>query len=463
MALSNQPLLTKVEVYGLFGHFDHQISFPPDWDFVIIHGVNGVGKTMVLDLIKCLTTGDIYRLAQIPFHAATLTFEDKTKLEVERVRTEEPVRSRDADREGNLGLRLEFSLSEPGKRAHKGVVDNTIFEPRTREMLEQLTPLWATDPDAFMDPTRGDRISTQEALERYRHMLPARLREQAEVTRALPAAISKYWQSANVYLIETQRLLSSDQSPAEPRRARAERPPERMPTVMRFSQDVASRIQKALSELGQRSQELDRTFPSRLVKPATRGGTPDESDVRRRYNDQLKLRRRLTTISVLDAFGADLPLPREQLDPVVLRVMTEFLTDSEEKFKVVEPLLDRLELLTRVLNKKFQYKRVTVDRRRGFVVLTQDDHTLSPDQLSSGEQHELVLLYDLLFGAKDEALVLIDEPEISLHVNWQKTFLSDLREVSALARHRFLVATHSPNIIGRFSDRMVRLEGGERR
>ena len=35
-------------------------------------------------------------------------------------------------------------------------------------------------------------------------------------------------------------------------------------------------------------------------------------------------------------------------------------------------------------------------------------------RLSSGEQHELVLAYDLLFKVKEKSLVLIDEPELSL-------------------------------------------------
>jgi predicted ATPase len=463
MADTAKPALIEVTVEGLFGLFDHRITFPPDWDFVIIHGVNGVGKTKVLDLIKSAMVGSRARLARIPFHYASLTFSDGSKIEITRTGPSNQSSNPNVPDAPLEKAQLQFSLTRPGRSTSSVKIPPHVvrLDPRTRDQLERFTPLVPIDEDLFLDSSSGETLSVSEALEQYGQAVPIPRRAKSEVDPEVPEAIRTVWQSSNVHLIETQRLLRPEATGGV-RRARGERPAERTSTVMRFSANAAERVQLALSELGQRSQELDRTFPSRLVRPPSRRAkAPKEEDVRRRYNEQLKLRRRLTQISVLDAFGADLELPQETLDTVVLRVMTEFLNDSEEKFKVVEPLLDRLELLTNILNAKFQYKKLTIDRRRGFVIEIQDGADLRPDQLSSGEQHELVLFYDLLFEANDQALVLIDEPEISLHVNWQKRFLSDLREVSALTEHRFIVATHSPTIVGKFSDRMVQLEGSE--
>ena len=72
---------------------------------------------------------------------------------------------------------------------------------------------------------------------------------------------------------------------------------------------------------------------------------------------------------------------------------------------------------------------------------------LAPEDLSSGEQHELVLLYELLFRLEPNALVLLDEPEISLHVAWQERVLSDLKKIVELSGVDIVVATHSPEII----------------
>ncbi|MCB0909950.1 MAG: AAA family ATPase, partial [Nocardioidaceae bacterium] len=51
-------------------------------------------------------------------------------------------------------------------------------------------------------------------------------------------------------------------------------------------------------------------------------------------------------------------------------------------------------------------------------------------------------------------LVLIDEPEISLHVAWQRQFLNDLQRIAQLGEMRFIVATHSPQIVGEWGDRV---------
>ena len=67
--------------------------------------------------------------------------------------------------------------------------------------------------------------------------------------------------------------------------------------------------------------------------------------------------------------------------------------------------------------------------------------------LSSGEQHEIVLLFELLFETKPNSLILIDEPELSLHVAWQREMLKDLQEIADLSDFRAILATHSPQII----------------
>ena len=85
------------------------------------------------------------------------------------------------------------------------------------------------------------------------------------------------------------------------------------------------------------------------------------------------------------------------------------------------------------------------------------DKKLSLHSLSSGEQHELVLHYDLLFKTPPNTVVLIDEPELSLHVAWQKKFLPDLMEIVQLSGFDAVVATHSPYIVGERDDLMVGL------
>jgi predicted ATP-binding protein involved in virulence len=56
-------------------------------------------------------------------------------------------------------------------------------------------------------------------------------------------------------------------------------------------------------------------------------------------------------------------------------------------------------------------------------------------------------------------LILIDEPELSLHVAWQVQFLKDLARVIKLSSFDVLLATHSPQIIDTRWDLTVELKG----
>jgi len=69
--------------------------------------------------------------------------------------------------------------------------------------------------------------------------------------------------------------------------------------------------------------------------------------------------------------------------------------------------------------------------------------------------------YELLFKVAPGSLILIDEPEISLHVVWQEQFLKDVQAVTKMTDTDVLIATHSPDIIDDRRDLMLELRGPE--
>ena len=125
-----------------------------------------------------------------------------------------------------------------------------------------------------------------------------------------------------------------------------------------------------------------------------------------------------------------------------------------------DDLYNRINALKTIANARFMYKKVSVGTR-GLDVAAWDGSKLDLQMLSSGEQHELVLLYDLLFGIAENSLILIDEPELSLHVAWQDEILNDLQEMANLSDFCVLLATHSPQIIRDRWDLTVELKGPE--
>lgn len=142
-----------------------------------------------------------------------------------------------------------------------------------------------------------------------------------------------------------------------------------------------------------------------------------------------------------------------------LDVLSVYVADVEQKLAVFDEMAAKVELLTRIVNDLFLYKRMHIDSDAGFVFNSSTGHRIEPDNLSSGEQHQLVLLYELLFQSPEGSLVLIDEPEISLHAAWQERFLDDLTDMVALSKFDVLVATHSAEIIGNHWDLVVELRG----
>ncbi len=100
-----------------------------------------------------------------------------------------------------------------------------------------------------------------------------------------------------------------------------------------------------------------------------------------------------------------------------------------------------------VCNRYLVGKKVVFDDRKYAITLQQlagDGAPLELRHLSSGEKQIVSLFTHVYLGESSELMVLIDEPELSLSVPWQKQLLPDIRNSG---RCSFLAAvTHSPFI-----------------
>ena len=148
----------------------------------------------------------------------------------------------------------------------------------------------------------------------------------------------------------------------------------------------------------------------------------------------------------------------DSIDESKRGVLAIYAEDALRKLGVFDDLYDRVSALKTIANARFNYKRVSVSVE-GIEVAAADGSSLNLEMLSSGEQHELVLLYNLLFGTAKNSFIMIDEPELSLHVAWQDELLNDLLKMAELSDFRALLATHSPQIIGDRWDLTVELRG----
>lgn len=117
---------------------------------------------------------------------------------------------------------------------------------------------------------------------------------------------------------------------------------------------------------------------------------------------------------------------------------------------------DRLELFSalnaveNLTSRILRHKGIQFEKKIGFGEAAE---AINSDLLSAGEKQFLSFLFYNAFTR--DAVILIDEPELSLHVDWQRILLSTLRSQSA--DNQFVVATHSPFIYGSYPERELAL------
>lgn len=86
-----------------------------------------------------------------------------------------------------------------------------------------------------------------------------------------------------------------------------------------------------------------------------------------------------------------------------------------------------------------------IDRQSNELAFVQYGERLSPYILSSGEKQMLLILLTVLTEDRQPHVLFMDEPEASLHFEWQKSLISMVRELNPNAQ--VLLTTHSPALI----------------
>ena len=76
MVQSEYRRLQRIVVQGLFHTYDHDIPLNLDDRVTLLHGPNGVGKTVILGMTNALLKERLYYFRRIPFARFTLQFHD---------------------------------------------------------------------------------------------------------------------------------------------------------------------------------------------------------------------------------------------------------------------------------------------------------------------------------------------------------------------------------------------------
>lgn len=419
--------IKSIHIKGLFDTFDHFIPFNQEDRITIIHAANGFGKTIILKMIYGLLKMNFSIFEKIPFDSFVITLDDESKVEIVRTTS------------------FSFKSNKPKAKYFyeilfidkNGKAENLY---RNREFEEDIFGIsWHT----VSDETQKQNLETANSTLRYLDAFD--LNEQG-------LDFSDWYEDLrnnnNVHLIETQRLLVIDNEAITNSKNNSEKVEIMTSSVSNYAIDLKNKIEDTLNKYAATSQNLERTFPNRLINQQKHENISIEY-IKNELNNLEERRKKLQEVGLWDNENLEdmnFQIP-QNTDSSSLNVLNLYIQDAKAKLAVFDSLEKKIALFKNIINSRFQFKSISIDKKKGFVLLTHKNEILDSNNLSSGEQHQLVLLYEMLFKVKENDLVLIDEPEISLHIIWQEKFLSDLVKIIELNPFDVLIATHAPEII----------------
>lgn len=125
--------------------------------------------------------------------------------------------------------------------------------------------------------------------------------------------------------------------------------------------------------------------------------------------------------------------------------MIELLSGDDEQRSLAPALSAPKRKFQDWIDDLFSYTSKKIDRKSNDIVFYQDGERLSPYKLSSGEKQMLVILLTVLVRDGDRCVLFMDEPEASLHIEWQQKLIGMIRELNPHVQ--LILTTHSPAVI----------------
>ena len=409
----------KLSIEKLFNSLSFTIEIQEE-DITILTGPNGYGKTTVLRIINALASNDLIFFFQLSFSRITVTAGDDS---------------------------ISLSKSDGTVSVESNGKQPEIFNIEDILSNEDVSDLMQSRGVRRIDTSRWEDIRGMEeyTIEEVLNLLPPGIKKRLFEVHLLD--------SVDVHFIETQRLMKMRvRRTGFHRMERPNRFEEKLSnTIEDYIEQTSRYITQVMAEASAMGQQLDSSFPTRLFNEQT---SVSEDDFNTRYESIKEKQRALSHYGLSTANEEHQPTFKQEN----AKALSVYLGDTEKKLSVYDEIQKQLDIFSSLVSRRdFVSKTLKIDPEYGMKFVTKDGESIPPSALSSGEQQEVVLFYDLLFNVRPGSLVLIDEPEISLHVAWQKEFLNDLTAIIELKKLNVIVSTHSPQIIGDSWDKVTDL------
>ena len=423
-------MISSLEIKQLFNRFDYKIELQKN-TITILTGPNGFGKSTILKIISALSSSNIMFFYKLVFKKITATFDDGSTFSIAQKRTDGRTESLIID-DKELPIRLFLNNNLVHAPWLHRISQTEWIDFRTHERFSREEMIF----HIFDEAENIDNFTE------YFNVSQAKAKQYSAIISKLKVIAEK---CGNVRLISEQRLIRKEVDEDNDEQI--------VDVINELPVKMKSRISNLTADYSKAANSLDSTYPQRLL--STKQGLSSEKEFLEKMADA---NAKFTKLSKYDL--VDLPFIRStQYEAEFSKALKVYFEDFEKKYTVFSDFIDRLDLYTDIINSHLSFKSIRVTRDSGLIVVDDNDpsHILRLEQLSSGEKQEIVLFYELIFETEKQLLLLIDEPEISLHIMWQKLFMEDLDRVVSLGNLKVVIATHAPQIINNRWDLQIDL------
>jgi len=142
-------------------------------------------------------------------------------------------------------------------------------------------------------------------------------------------------------------------------------------------------------------------------------------------------------------------------------VLRPYLEGHAARLDALNELQQVINSFVALLSSFYSHKKATVHLEKGLSLRADTGQELDPANLSSGEKQLLLLFCNAISSRQNKTVLMIDEPEISLNVRWQRELIPALLTCMSGTAFQIVIATHSVELLARYRDCVTPLHSNQ--
>ncbi|NEQ36246.1 MAG: AAA family ATPase [Okeania sp. SIO3I5] len=426
--------IKHLEAKGIYGIFDINLDFHQGVN--VLFAKNGKGKTTLLHIIANLLNEDYERFAFIDFDYINLMMSDESQVELKKNRNDEEII-------------LSLNGVEEKKIPFKGTKEYI-----SRELLQRIS-IFA---EAIPKMLKSDNIPNQSS-------------EQKLATSTKQKLIIAYFPAFRS-MIETWASTQAEISDEEKQQLKTHFarqifgdfvPLLNYPSVIEIEEVSNLEIFQAFYQLNQAQKKyLGNVLPqifnalsnAKNSKPVEEDSNSILEEIKQLSND-LKFQMPEDIRTAVESFQAD-----EESKDAAVRILITYREALQKISDEQKTYFQNIEKYLAAVNSFLDSKKIEIILKKLPILGINFQNGMAPlpgisQALSSGERQILTMIYAASQMSEQE-IVLIDEPEISLHVDWQRKLLEKISQ--QLGNKQIIACTHSPVVGADYEDEIIILE-----